>query len=241
MEPAPVAVPESRRPPLVWLFDIDGTLLLTQGAGREALSLALRDEFGVVDDLSSISFGGRTDLLIVGEIAARYGLTFDEAVLRRFWDRAAAHMRVLMDPPRGSLLPGVPALLESLSAEAGWVSALLTGNVSEMARIKLSSFGVYGHFAWGAFGEEAPNRDALAVLAVHRAAERHGATPDRCVVVGDTEHDIACARAAGAHVVAVTTGGRSREQLAAHGPDLVVRDLADTGPLWDWVAGSLAR
>lgn len=224
----------SPRAPIVWLFDIDGTLLLTRGAGREALSLALRDQFGVDDDLSSISFGGRTDMLIVGEICERHGLAFHDGDLARFWERAASHMRVLMDPPRGALLPGVPAVLDALSAEPLWVRALLTGNVSGMARIKLSSFGVYERFAWGAFGEEAPDRNALARLAVQRAAERHGVTPDRCVVVGDTEHDIACARAAGAHVVAVATGGRSRDQLEACGADLVLEDLRGSAAMLRW-------
>ncbi len=221
-------------PTLVWLFDIDGTLLLTQGAGRDALSLALRDQFGIDDDLRSIAFGGRTDLLIVGDIAARHGLTFHDGERARFWDRAAFHMRVLMDPPRGSLLTGVPAMLDAVAAEPAWVRALLTGNVSEMARIKLSSFGVYDRFAWGAFGEEAADRNALALLAVQRAAERHGVPPERCVVVGDTEHDIDCARAAGARVVAVATGGRSREQLEAHGADLVLKDLGELAQLLDW-------
>ena len=226
---------------LVWLFDIDGTLLLTQGAGRDALAAAVRDQFGVEDDLTSIAFGGRTDLLILGDICAKHGLEFRDGEMARFWDRVTFHMRVLMDPPRGGLLPGVPQMLDAVAAEPAWVSALLTGNVSEMARIKLSSFGMYERFAWGAFGDEAPDRDALARLAVERAAERHGVTPDRCVVVGDTEHDIACARAAGAHVVAVATGGRTREQLAAHRPDLVLGDLKDTRPLWEWVSESLGR
>jgi phosphoglycolate phosphatase len=143
-------------------------------------------------------------------------------------------MRVLMDPPRGSLLRGVPAMLDAVGAEPGWVRALLTGNVSEMARIKLSSFGVFDRFAWGAFGEEAPDRNALARVAVRRAAERHGVTPAQCVVVGDTEHDIDCARAAGARVVAVATGGRSREQLESHGADLVLEDLGELARLLDW-------
>jgi phosphoglycolate phosphatase-like HAD superfamily hydrolase len=225
------------KPTLVWLFDIDGTLLLTQGAGREALSLALRDQFGVDDDLTHIAFGGRTDLLIVADICERHGLEFRDGDLERYWARAAYHMRLLMNPPRGGLLTGVPAALDAVAGESTWVRALLTGNVSEMARIKLSSFGIYQRFAWGAFGEEAPNRNALAVLAVERAAERHGVTPDRCVVVGDTEHDIDCARAAGAHAVAVTTGGRSREQLAAHGADLVLENLGEHAQLIEWAHG----
>ena len=241
MTPIPVETRGLAKPPLVWLFDIDGTLLLTQGAGRDALSLALRDQFRVDDDLSSISFGGRTDLLILADICARHGLMFHDGELARFWERVAFHMRVLMDPPRGSLLPGVPALLDAVSAEPTWVRALLTGNVSEMARIKLSSFGVYERFAWGAFGEEAADRAALAQLAVRRAAERHGVASERCIVVGDTEHDIACARAAGAKVVAVATGGRTPEQLAEHGPDLVLRDLTETEALWEWISHSLGE
>ncbi len=219
---------------LVWLFDIDGTLLLTLGAGREALVRALRDQFGLEDDLTSIPFAGRTDPLIVGDIAVKHGLDLRDGALTRFWPRVADHMRMLMDPPRGGLLPGVHGLLQAVASEPAWVSALLTGNVSEMARIKLEAFGVYERFAWGAFGEEAADRDALARLAVARAAERHGVPAGRCVVVGDTEHDVACARAAGAHVVAVATGGRSRELLASHRPDLVLDDFADPAPLLEW-------
>jgi phosphoglycolate phosphatase-like HAD superfamily hydrolase len=219
---------------LVWLFDVDGTLLLTQGAGRDALSLALRDAFGVEDDLTSIPFAGRTDTLILSDMLARHGLELRDGERERFWGRVTAHMRALMDPPRGGLLPGVRSLLDTMGDEPGWVRALLTGNVAEMARIKLEAFGVYDAFAWGAFGDEAPDRNELAKLAVRRAAERHGVSPARCVVVGDTEHDIACARAAGAKVVAVATGSQSSEVLAAREPDLLVDDLVDAAAVLDW-------
>lgn len=221
-------------PSLVWLFDIDGTLLLTRGAGRDALVRGFRECHGIEDDLRDIPFAGRTDLLIVRDVAARHGLTLDDAELAGLFRSVAAHMRVLMDPPRGALLPGVSSLLEEVAREPGWVSALLTGNESEMARIKLSAFGVHERFAWGTFGEEAPDRDALARLAVRRAAECHGVTPRHCVVVGDTEHDVACARAAGAHVVAVATGSVPRPALEACGPDLVLDDLRDTHALLEW-------
>jgi len=220
---------------LVWLFDVDGTLLLTQGAGRDALSLALRDQFGVEDDLSGIPFAGRTDTLILADVLARHGLEFRDGERERFWGRVSAHMRALMDPPRGGLLPGVRPLLDTIGAEPGWVRALLTGNVAEMARIKLEAFGVYDAFAWGAFGDEAVDRNELAKLAVRRAAERHGVTPERCVVVGDTEHDIACARAAGAKVVAVATGSQSSEVLGACGPDLLVENFESVLPILQWI------
>ena len=222
------------RASLVWLFDVDGTLLLTQGAGRDALSHAIRDQFGVEDDLTSIPFAGRTDTLILSDVLRRHGLEFRDGERERFWGRVTAHMRTLMDPPRGGLLPGVRSLLDTIGAEPGWVRALLTGNVAEMARIKLEAFGVHDAFAWGAFGDEAPDRNELAKLAVRRAAERHGVPPERCVVVGDTEHDIACARAAGARVVAVATGSQSSQVLAACGPDLLVENLIDGSVVLEW-------
>ena len=225
---------------LVWLFDIDGTLLQTKGAGREALSLALRDQFGLEDDLRSIPFQGRTDTLILADILARHGLAFTDGERERFWDRVTTHMRALMDPPRGGLLPGAAELLEAVAIEPGWVCALLTGNVSGMARVKLESFGAWHHFAWGTFGEEGPDRDALARLAVARASERHAVPPGRCVVVGDTEHDIACARAAGARCVAVASGGYPREALLEHRPDLLLDDLSDPAALREWGRGLLA-
>ena len=224
---------------LVWLFDVDGTLLLTQGAGRMAMSAAFRDQFGIDDDLSGIPFAGRTDTLILGDALARHGFELVDGERERYWQRTVSHMRRLMDPPRGGLLPGVPALLHAIGAEPGWVRALLTGNVAGMAQIKLEAFGIHDTFAWGAFGDEAPDRNELAKLAVRRAAERHGVPPERCIVVGDTEHDIACARAAGARVVAVATGSQSKAELAACGPDLVVENFESIEPLLLWTRSEM--
>jgi len=223
------------RSSLVWLFDVDGTLLLTKGAGRLAMSAAFRDQFGIDDDLSGIPFAGRTDTLILGDALARHGLELVDGEREQYWQRTVAHMRRLMDPPRGGLLPGVRSLLDTIGAHPGWVRALLTGNVAGMARLKLEAFGAYDAFAWGAFGDEAPDRNELAKLAVRRAAERHGVPAERCVVVGDTEHDIACARAAGAKVVAVATGSQSMQVLAECGPDLVVENLESIEPLLVWI------
>ena len=218
---------------LVWLFDIDGTLLLTQGAGRDALVLALRDHFGVHDELEGIRFSGRTDPVIVADVLARHGLSFDgDEPL--WWSRVTEHMRRLMDPPRGGLLAGAAEVLQGVAAEPAWVSTLLTGNVSEMAKIKLESFGVWERFAFGTFGEEGADRDDLARLAVRRAVERFGIAPAQCVIVGDTEHDVACARAAGATAVAVATGNRTREQLGACAPDLLLDDLTASRVLLEW-------
>lgn len=220
---------------LVWLFDVDGTLLLTEGAGRRAIAAALRERYGVEDDLTHIPMAGRTDPLIVGDALRHHGIApLGEREHAALWAATVAHMERLMSPPAGGLLPGVRELLDEVDAEPAWVSALLTGNVRPMADLKLGAFGIRERFDFGAFGDEAPDRNALARVAVARAAERHGVAPERCVVVGDTEHDIACARAAGARAVAVATGGRTRETLAAHAPDLLLDDFADAAPLLAW-------
>jgi phosphoglycolate phosphatase len=125
------------------------------------------------------------------------------------------------------MMPGVSGLLDAIAAEPGWVLGLLTGNMTQMARIKLGHFGLGGRFAFGGFGEMAADRDALARALVRRLGREHGVPPWRCIVVGDTEHDVACARAAGARVIAVATGGTSIATLARCEPDLLLEDLGD--------------
>lgn len=235
-ETSPSIVPPVR---LVWLFDVDGTLLLTEGASREAFSRAVREQLGVEDDLSSIRFDGRTEPLILADILAAHGVRITASEEAEFWRVALTRMRALLVPPRGYLLPGIPELLSAIDREPGWVLALLTGNMTEMAGIKLDRFGLRERFAFGAFGEEAEDRDGLARIAVARAATRYGVPPERCIVVGDTENDIACARAADARVVAVATGIRDRQALAAHAPDLLLDDLSQPAECLAW-ARSLA-
>ena len=220
-------------PPLVWLFDIDGTLIVTDGAARDAFSHALFALTGLEDDLSRVPFGGNTDPRILQHLLDLHGLVWDEPTRARFWRATYTRMAALLAPGRGRVLPGVRELLDRLDQEPGWIPALLTGNGAEMARIKLEHFGLASRFRFGAFGDEAPNRDALAQIAVRRA----GVDPRRCLVLGDTEHDIGCARAAGAWAVAVATGMRTRADLASHGPDLLLDDLADPGPLLEFALG----
>jgi phosphoglycolate phosphatase len=221
-------------PRLAWLFDVDGTLLTTEGAAREAFARAVGETFGVEDPLGDIPFAGRTEPLILQDILEKHGARFADGEEARFWDRVFDVMRAAFRPPRGRLLPGVEPLLDAIGAERGWVTGLLTGNMTEMARIKLERFRLDGRFAFGAFGEEAEDRNALACVAVSRVAKRYGVPPGRCVVVGDTEHDIACARAAGARVVAVATGACNRAQLAKYAPDLLLDDLSEPAALIAW-------
>ena len=224
--------PESMR--LVWLFDIDGTLLLTDGAAREAFALAVALRFPGRDPLSDVAFAGRVDPLILRDILARHGATLAAEEEADFWDTVLDHMHRCLVPGRGRVLPGVPEVLNAVDDEPGWVSALLTGNMTRMARLKLGHFGLTDRFAFGAFGEEAEDRNALARIAVSRAGARFGVPAERCIVVGDTEHDIACARAAGARVVAVATGSQPASVLASHRPDLLLDDLRDVAGLVEW-------
>src|SRR5258705_1470175 len=205
-------------PRLAWLFDVDGTLLTTEGAAREAFAIAVRERLGVDDALRDIAFAGRTEPLILKDILDKHRVRFADGEEARFWDRVFDAMRDALRPPRGRLLPGVEALLDRIGAEHEWVTGLLTGNMTEMARIKLERFGIHGRFAFGAFGEDAEDRNALARVAVDRVARRYGVPPARCVVVGDTEHDIACARAAGARAVAGGTRAPTHPGPRARGP-----------------------
>jgi phosphoglycolate phosphatase-like HAD superfamily hydrolase len=218
----------------VWLFDVDGTLLHTDGLARKAFAATLRDQLGIDDDLRDIAFAGRTDPLILGDILRKHGRSLDGAEMGRFWAATHDGMSRLLSPGTGRLLPGVPELLGAVGCEPAWVAALLTGNTTGMARVKLGHFGIGGRFEFGAFGEEAADRNALACVAVARAAERYGVPPHRCIVIGDTEHDVACARASGARAVAVATGIRSREVLEATRPDLMLADLSDAARILDW-------
>jgi phosphoglycolate phosphatase-like HAD superfamily hydrolase len=224
---------------VVWLFDVDGTLLLTDGAGRDAMAHAIFEVFGIADDLRDVPFAGRTDPLIVADALRKHALGFRDGTERRFYDAMVARMAAELAPGRGRILPGVADTLAALGAAPGHTLGLLTGNIAAMARLKLAHFGLERCFAFGAFGDDGPDRDAVARVAVERAAERVGVSPDRCVVVGDTEHDVACARAAGARAVAVATGWRSRAELEAVGADLVLDDLRDAHALLAF-AGALA-
>ena len=219
---------------LAWLFDIDGTLLLTGGAAREAFVRSVGEVLGRADALEDIGFAGRIDPEILTEILAKHGIAPTPELVERFNDTVVAHMDAVMHAGRGSLLPGVLAMLEAVAAEPAWARTLLTGNMTRMAAIKLRHFGIEQHFSMGAFGEQATSRPDLARLAVERIGSRFAVAPSQCVVVGDTIHDIACARAAGARVVGVATGPSSRAELESHAPDLVLDDMTQHAVLLEW-------
>jgi len=225
------------------LFDIDGTLIWTGGAGSRAMTRAFAEWAGIPDGLDGIPVPGRTDTIILADLLRRHGLAADAAglgVLQETYFRCLAEE--LGPLPEGAgALPGVVALLEALSAEPGVSSGLLTGNHSRGARIKLERFGLFGYFAFGAFGEDASDRNDLVPVAVERA--RASGIPEPAggvVVVGDTPLDVACGRAHGARTIAVATGGFGEVVLREAGADLVVPDLSDTAALLEWLRAATA-
>ena len=222
------------------LFDIDGTLLWTDGAGRRAIHQALVDEVGTAGPIASYRFDGKTDPQIVRELLSLAGVAEAtvaaalDAVLRRYVERLEQALAGTEGKAATQLLAGVSELLDALrmpEAEGRVLVGLLTGNVARGAALKLEAAGLDpGRFAVGAFGSDSAYRPDLPAVAVQRAAARTGRTfhgPD-VVVVGDTPEDVACGQPIGARVVAVATGNFGVDDLRAAGAAHVFRDLSDT-------------
>lgn len=212
------------------LFDIDGTLVLTGGAGLRAMTRAFEEVFHVRDSID-VPMAGRTDAWIVSQVAARYGFVCDEAALRRFHDCYVAHLaREIHQPgPRKGTMPGVRPLLETLAPREDVYLALLTGNFEEGARLKLEYFDLWRFFPCGAFGDRALERNGLLKIAMDAVRSSGGpeVRPADVVVIGDTPLDVAVARAGGARSVAVATGSHGVDALAQTGADAVLADLGD--------------
>ena len=215
------------------LFDIDGTLLLSGGAGVRAMTRAFEHLFAVPDGFAGIPIAGHTDTFLLSQALARAGLRDASDVHDEFRRVYLSMLTEEIHAPgagRRGVMPGVDTLLAAIAGQESFHAALLTGNYEQAARIKLRHFGLAEFFAWGTFGEESQDRNELARIAMSRATERQvpAAARARAVVVGDTPQDIACARAAGARAVAVATGSYSLDELIAAGADVALADLRDT-------------
>ena len=217
------------------LFDIDGTILLTAGAGRRAIVAALGQEVGDTAAFGQVRFDGKTDPQIVAELLAAAGHPGPHAperlsaICRRYVELLAGELE--RQTSRTTTMPGVPALLDRLEAQGGVVLGLLTGNVAEGASLKLRSAGLDPtRFRVGAYGSDSANRPELPPIAARRAEPYFGRIPtgSEVVIIGDTPADIGCGECIGARALAVATGGYSVPDLAACGPHAVFEDLRDT-------------
>ena len=212
------------------LFDIDGTLITSGGAGEAALKDAMRSRFDVEEDLNGIILAGATDARIARELLQKHSIAVSAENVAALLDTYLGHLDERIGRHDGKLLPGILPLLNSLSERSDAVLALLTGNVSRGAEIKLTHYGVWDFFEFGAFADDHHDRNELGKFARARALERHGEEfpPSRIYVIGDTPKDIECGRAIGACTVAIATGHYSSAELRDHAPDFLFEDLSDT-------------
>jgi phosphoglycolate phosphatase-like HAD superfamily hydrolase len=222
----------------LFLFDVDGTLLTARGAGRAAFKQALEQTFGTAGALDAYDLRGKTDPRIVWdvltaaeipreEIAARVGACFEAYV--------GELETILGDGSAVHVMPGIRELIDALSERPDAVVGLVTGNIEAGARLKLRPTGLLPHFRVGAFGSDHIDRRRLPLIARERAGRLVGQAFDfeRLTIIGDTPHDVDCARACGAVAVAVATGQYRADELAACAPDLLFHDFSDA-------AGALA-
>lgn len=217
------------------LFDIDGTLLLSRGAGRRAILKAMADLLSSDAAVDGVRFDGKTDPQIVRELLAAAGHEGEPApttvtsVLERYVARLEAE---LAHPDHVTdVMPGVGPLLEAVEAESRALLGLLTGNVAPGATLKLRSAAIAPErFRVGAFGSDHHDRGALPAIAAGRAEPLWGRRPTghEIVIIGDTPADMTCGRAVGARAIGVATGAYPAGELAAAGAYAVFEDLADT-------------
>jgi phosphoglycolate phosphatase-like HAD superfamily hydrolase len=217
------------------LWDIDGTILHTGKAGETALGRAMEKLYGINRGLQGLEIAGRTDKWIVGQLLGRDGKPNGLEEVAQFLDVYVELLAEELPRRNGGLHPGVLGILEEAHKRAELVQALLTGNIEKGARLKLTRYGVNHFFDFGAFADDSSIRNELGPHAKRRAEEKHGEEfpPERIFVIGDTPHDVACARAIGAKAIAVATGSFTKRQLKDCGADAVFTDLAHPKAFFD--------
>ncbi|HEX6133251.1 MAG TPA: HAD hydrolase-like protein [Longimicrobiales bacterium] len=217
------------------LFDIDGTILISDGAPRRAFHRALLEVYGTAGPIATHTFDGKTDPQIARELLAQAGLppAAVDRGLPALWSSYLRELSAEFARPthRMTVLPGIRALLDALEAQRSDVLlGLLTGNIREGATLKLSSAGIRTAFRVGAFGSDCEQRDGLPPVAVARALEATGITFSRSdiVIIGDTPSDVTCGSGVGARAIGVATGRHHADDLRAAGATAVFTDLSDT-------------
>ena len=228
---------------ILYLFDIDGTLLLSGGAGSIALDQVFERRYGLRGAMNQVNPGGKTDPMILAEVfeqhLARQPASDEiDAILA---DYVPCLRDALARATRFRLMPAVVEILDFLAEQPGVCLGLATGNIQAGAQAKLEHAGLWQRFAVGGFGDDSPDRAALVERAIARGEEHVGCTIARehVIVVGDTWRDVQAAKACQARAVAVATGSTTRADLVACHPDVVFDTLAEL-PAWhrQVVAGS---
>lgn len=228
------------------LFDIDATLIRTSGLGIAAMGRAGRELFGDSFNERTVDYAGRLDPLIIGDLLRAHALPETPDNHANFRAGYRKHLETLLsEPGKGVTCPGVPALLDRLFSRAGTTVGLLTGNFPETGAVKLRACGIDPErFHLSAWGDESPHhppeRDHLPPVAMKRYKQRHGrdVNPSHVTIIGDTPHDIRCARAHACRSLGVATGMFSVTDLETAGADLALPDLSDTDRVEKWLVSA---
>ena len=220
------------------LFDIDGTLLLSLGAGRRALVAAMSEDIpGIAAAAETIRFDGKTDPQIVQEMLLASGQPVDEARIEDILHRYVDYLRRELSKPghRTDIMPGVMELLDRLEGEDAALLGLLTGNVVAGAGLKLESGNIRpARFQLGAYGSDHATRAELPAIAAARAESHFGRRPSgaEIVIIGDTPADVTCGNGVGARAIGVATGAYTTDDLTAAGAYAAFTDLSDEDGVW---------
>lgn len=227
----------------VILFDIDGTLLSTGGAGVRAMQRAFELHTQIPDAFNGIKMAGKTDPLIIKEAMDKHkvdSLNHDVTIIL---DQYVAYLQVeLQNGNNRHLKPGIVEILELLQGRGIHVG-LLTGNIENGATLKLQAFGIAHHFPFGGFSSDHEDRNRLLPIALNKLESLKGikTAPGECVVVGDTPRDVICAKVHGAKALGVATGSYSCEDLLEAGADWAFQDLADIDSVLDTIFNSVLK
>ena len=214
------------------LFDIDGTLILSGRAGLRALDRVFEQATGVAGGFNNVNAAGRTDGYLLEEACRRAGIELTPDLRRTLQTRYCEVLQdeiLLPGEGRKSVMPGVRPLIDTLQRRDDVVLALLTGNYRDSARIKLEHFDLWSPFQFGAFADDATDRNLLVPIALRRAREAgHDSQHERVIVIGDTPLDVECAKAGGVRALGVATGSHSVEELREAGAYAALEDLSET-------------
>lgn len=218
--------------PKILLFDLDGTLVRTGGAGIRALTRTFRDFYQIDNPLKGVTVAGNTDPSIFREVMALHAshINLTQEIERQLHNAYLNYLKQEIPiSEKYQVLPGIFEILKKASAFSSLFVGLGTGNFEEGARIKLERGGLNSYFVFGGFGSDALNRDEVLKIGVAKAEERFGiqCIPENVFVIGDTPRDIQSARAIGARVIAVATGGYESKDLKAFHPDCLFENLSD--------------
>ena len=212
------------------LWDIDGTLLNSHGAGERALIGAMKERHDLDITLANVDYRGRTDRYISQVLLSMHNRPDGDDAISDYIAAYLRHLKKELPAKPGHVFPGVEQILQTTDSHKDFVNALLTGNLKAGAQLKLEQHDLWKYFKFGAFADDSATRPELGPIALKRALEEHQREFDleKVYIIGDTEHDIEVGKKIGAKTIAVGTGNFSADYLAQFKPDYLFEDLSNT-------------